>query len=83
MLGPPVLQVASQPGEAFDVEVVRWFVEGNEVPLTDQQCGAGNPAALSAGERSDGPALAFALTCAATRLRSRVPPWPSRLKEES
>ena len=42
-----------QPGDALDVEVVGGFVEGDHIPVADQQLGQLHPAALAAGECGD------------------------------
>ncbi len=46
-------QMAGQPGDALDVEVVGGLVEDDQVLLVDEELRQGDPAALTAGERGD------------------------------
>src|SRR5699024_2503518 len=34
---PSPFHMLGQPGDAFDVQVVRWFIKGQNIPVTDQQ----------------------------------------------
>ena len=52
--GPAALEVAGEPGDAFDVQVVRGFVQGEDVIVADQQGGQRHAAALTAGKVGDG-----------------------------
>ena len=47
---PALLQVAGQPCDALDVEVVGGFVEGDDIPVADQQRRELHPPALTTGE---------------------------------
>ncbi len=47
---PASVEVGGQPGDALDVEMVGGLVECHHVPVTDQQGGQRDPAALPAAE---------------------------------
>ena len=51
--GPALSQVAGQPGDAFDVQVVGGLVEGDHVPFADQQPGQLDPPTLATAERGN------------------------------
>ncbi len=51
--GAARLEVAGEPGDALDVEVVGGLVEDQEVLVGDEQLGEGDASALAAGERAD------------------------------
>lgn len=51
--GAPGAQVAYQPGDALDVEVVGGLVEDDQVLLVDEELGQRDTAALATGERGD------------------------------
>ena len=51
--GPAHLEVGGQPGDALDVEMVGGFIQGDDVPVPDQQRRQLDATALPAGERSD------------------------------
>jgi hypothetical protein len=53
VLRPTVLQVADQPGDALDVEMVRRLIQSDHVPLTDQQSGQRDAATLPAAQLAD------------------------------
>ena len=50
---PAVVQVAGQPGDAVDVQVVGGLVQEDHVPVPGQQRGERHPALLPAGELAD------------------------------
>ncbi len=50
---PALPQMAGQPGDALDVQMVGRLVERDDVPFADQQSGQLHPAALAAGQRGD------------------------------
>ena len=50
---PALLQMAGQPGDALDVEVVGGLVQSDHVPLADQQLGQLHPSPLAAAEGAD------------------------------
>ena len=50
---PARLQMGRQPGDALDVEVVGGLIEGDHIPVADQELGQLHPATLTAGERGD------------------------------
>ena len=52
--GPPVLQVAGEPRDALDVQVVRGLIEEEDVVVAGQQRGERDAAALSTGQPVDG-----------------------------
>src|SRR5207302_6829867 len=43
-------QVIGQPAHTFDVEVVRWLVEHDQIEVADQRGGQRHPAPLTAGK---------------------------------
>ena len=53
VLRPAGLQVAGEPGDGLDVQVVGGLVEHEHVPLLREQGGQGHAAALAAGEGRD------------------------------
>src|SRR6202020_1484956 len=50
---PAPLEVAREPGDRLNVEVVGRLVEQQDVPLPGQQAGQLDPAPLAAAERAD------------------------------
>ena len=50
VLGPPVLQVLGQPVDGDHVEVIGRLVQGQDVPVLEQEPGQVRPAALAARE---------------------------------
>ena len=51
--GPAALHMGGEPGDALHVQVVGGLVQGDHVPVLDQQRGQGDPAALATAERAD------------------------------
>ena len=51
--GPAPLEVGGQPGDALDVEMVGGLIQGDDVPVLDQQRRQLDTTALPAGERCD------------------------------
>lgn len=51
--GAPFPQVAREPGDALDVQVVGGLVEDDQVLLLDEQLGERDAPPLTAGERTD------------------------------
>jgi hypothetical protein len=52
--GPAALEVAGQPGDALDIQVVGGLIQEEDVVVADQDAGQGDPAALPAAQISDG-----------------------------
>jgi hypothetical protein len=51
---PSLAQMTGQPGDALDVEVVRRLVEGDDIPVTDQQRRQLHSPPLPSAESVDG-----------------------------
>ena len=66
-------QVAGQPVDALDVEVVGRLVEHQQVVVDDQRAGQRDPAPLAAGERAD-PAVEHRVEVRPARRRARPAP---------
>src|SRR5690606_25354160 len=52
-LGPALVDVLGEPGDALDIQMVGRLVQYDDIPVLHQQSGQCHAAALSAGEGSD------------------------------